>query len=251
MATPIRNPQNGPECPLCGGIGLIKTGPNSSRRCDCQIAIERRARINRAGFPPAFDRPNLLRSYTTTEQNRGVQIAAERYIGDFIPGRTPTGLLLAGSVGTGKTHLAIAIARSLIEKCGIEARFVDVRELLDRLRSSYDADSAVTPTKILAPIVQADLVVIDELGAARASDWVFETQELLIGQLYNRMTPVIVTTNLPNLGPGATAAESSGYARAARPETLGDRIGARMFSRLQQMCAAFTINGPDWRSQKR
>lgn len=247
--TPSQKLAGLPECPECGGIGLIQTGPHSSRRCSCQLAEAIAGRVRRAGFPPAFNYGDPLKSYRTTEHNRRAQLAAERYIADFVPGGTPTGLLFAGSVGTGKTHLAIGIARRLIETKGIEVRFVDVRELLDRLRSSYDADSAETPTRIVKPIVEADLIVIDELGAARPTDWVFETQELLIGQLYNRMKPVIVTTNLPNLGPGASA-EGSGYARAARPETLGDRIGARMFSRLQQMCSAYSINGPDWRSKQ-
>jgi DNA replication protein DnaC len=125
---------------------------------------------------------------------------------------------------------------------------VDLRELLDRLRSSYDERATENQAQIMRPIFAADLVVIDELGAARPTDWIFETQELLIGGLYNRMVPTVVTTNLPNLAAGAAAA--SGYERAARPETLGDRIGMRMFSRLQEMCRTVTMNGPDWRSKR-
>ena len=159
-------------------------------------------------------------------------------------------MLLTGSVGTGKTHLAVAALRVLVETRGVEGRFVDVRVLLDRLRSSYNDDAQESQEQILRPILKADLVVIDELGAARPSDWVFETLELLIGGLYNRVVPVIVTTNLPNLAAGATAkANGNEYARAARPETLGDRIGARMWSRLQQMCASCEMIGPDWRGR--
>jgi DNA replication protein DnaC len=173
-----------------------------------------------------------------------------RFLKDFVPGGESTGLLFTGSVGTGKTHLAVAAARDMVERLGVEARFVDVRALLDRLRSSYADDAAESHEQILRPILKADLVVIDELGAARPTDWTFETLELLIGGLYNRLVPVIVTTNLPNLGPGATVATAGEYARAARVETLGDRIGTRMWSRLQQMCVSCEMVGPDWRGKR-
>lgn len=252
MPKPSQTIQARAECPKCSGIGLVRTGPNSSAPCDCQLEKAAQGRLKRAGFPPNFQ-AILTRApidtFKITDDNRAARIAASRYCAEFLPKQTTTGLMFAGPVGTGKTHIAIAIAATLIQTRGIEAAFVDVRELLDRLRSSYDSDSADSQAKILKPILEADLVVIDELGAARPSDWVFETQELLIGQLYNRMTPVIVTTNLANLPAGGQ--EPSSYQRAARPDTLGDRIGSRMFSRLQQMCTTVVVNGPDWRAKKR
>jgi DNA replication protein DnaC len=179
---------------------------------------------------------------------------ARRFAQDFLPGFTGkdiSGLLLTGSVGTGKTHLAVGVLRHLVEEKGIDGRFVTVPDFLDRLRQSYDKGAGETTGQIFAPTFAAGLVVIDELGAARGTDWVFETIELLIGGLYNRMTPVIVTTNFRNLDPGGSAAAGNNdYARAARPETLGDRIGARMFSRLQQMCTAVDMTGPDYRTRR-
>jgi DNA replication protein DnaC len=158
--------------------------------------------------------------------------------------------MFTGTVGVGKTHLAAGLLRALIEQKGIEGRFVTVPDLLDRLRSSYqDGAGGDSQAQILRSVTCADFVVIDELGAARPTDWVFETIELLIGNLYNCARAVMVTTNLANAGPGSAAQNE--YARAARQESLGDRIGARMWSRLQQMCVAIDMSGPDWRANGR
>jgi len=240
-------------------VGLVPIevkGKPSSRPCECQQGEGALARIHRAGIPAGFAHASF-NSFQSREHNSRAIGLAWRFCEEFVPGkahRSP-GLLLTGTVGAGKTHLAIAAMRELIVTKGIEARFVTVPQLLDRLRSSYDESAAESQRTILRPIFEADLVVIDELGAVRSSDWAFETIELLIGGLYNGCSPVIVTTNFPNFGAGKLAVEMSRntneYARSARPETLGDRIGARMFSRLQEMTVCVEMTGPDERGKRR
>jgi DNA replication protein DnaC len=202
--------------------------------------------VKRARIPAGYELATL-ENFKPLPHNRQALGLARKFVADFTPGGKTAGLLLTGSVGTGKTHLAVGVLRKLAEVTGVEGRFVDVRELLDRLRSSYDASSFESQAGILKPILAADLVVVDELGAARPTDWSFETIELLIGGLYNRCVPIIVTTNFANLSAGGQAAGGNEYARAARQETLGDRIGTRMWSRLQQMCLSVDMSGPDWR----
>lgn len=243
-------------CPECGGVGLIpatKEGRMYSMPCHCQTTERQKAMIARSRIPAGYLEATF-QTFTKTAGTAKALQTAHRFVEEFVPGmHTPRqlGMMLTGPVGTGKTHLAAASLHQLIKDKGIYGRFVDVRELLDKLRSSYGEDARDTHAQILAPVLNADLVVIDELGAARPSDWVFETIELLIGGLYNKLTPVIVTTNLPNLQAGAAVTDSkSEYARAARPETLGDRIGSRMFSRLQEMCVAVEMSGPDWRGKR-
>jgi DNA replication protein DnaC len=239
-------------CDRCGGVGLVRTETGYSTACSCQLDEARRIRLARAGIPPGFAGASL-ENFEPCPHNRKGLAAARAFARDFLPGFTGKdipGLLLTGSVGTGKTHLAAGVLRYLVEEKGIDGRFVTVPDFLDRLRQSYDKGAAETTGQIFAPTFAADLVVIDELGAARPSDWVFETIELLIGGLYNRMTPVIVTSNFANLPAGGSRAAENDYARAARPETLEDRIGKRMFSRLQQMCTAIDMTGADYRTRR-
>jgi DNA replication protein DnaC len=242
------------SCPECGGIGLIPRmvdGVRISTPCRCQTSERHKAMIARSRIPTGYLEASF-QTFKKTETNCRGLMMTQQFVREFIPGmqaRSQPGLLLTGSVGVGKTHLAAAALRQLVEEKGVYGRFVDVRELLDKLRSSYGDDARESQAQILGPLLNADLVVIDELGAARPSDWVFETIELLIGGLYNRVVPVIVTTNLANLAAGANGANND-YARAARQETLGDRIGMRMWSRLQEMCVSVDMTGPDWRVKR-
>jgi DNA replication protein DnaC len=210
--------------------------------------VERVARMNRIGIPVSFATATLATYLVTGPGTLQALSWSQRYVEEFIPGTTRQGLLFTGSVGVGKTHLAIGIVRQLVEDKGIEARMVDMRVLLEQLRTSYDKrdQDQESQSQILRPIFKADVILIDELGAAKPSEWVLETGELLIGTAYNQAKPMIVTTNFPNLAPGD---EGTQYLRSTRPETLGDRIGMRMWSRLQQMCKAIGITGPDWRKK--
>jgi DNA replication protein DnaC len=235
------------HCERCGDIGLVRTERGTSAPCPCQVERGAQLRIQKARIPAGFAQATL-ENFEPKPHTRPALMLARRYAEEFPPdGQAAAGLLLSGSVGTGKTHLAAAIVQALARR-GFQPLFVDIRDLLDRLRRSYDDKAAENAGEIMAPIVKADLVVIDELGASRPTDWVFDTVDLLIGGLYNRLVPTIVTTNFPNQGEGEAAA--SDYARAARRETLCDRIGARSWSRLQQMCRPLDMTGPDWRMKR-
>jgi DNA replication protein DnaC len=206
-------------------------------------------RMNRIGIPPQFAHATL-ENYIAGPATYPALMTARGYAEEFIPGQTHQGLMFTGPVGTGKTHLAVGILGQLVSTKGIEARMIDMRDLFEQLRSSYDrrdADTQESHRQILRPIFQNDLLLIDELGAAKFSDWVEETIELVIGRCYNEARPLLVTTNLANRPAGA---EDNPYVRAARPVNLGDRIGMRMWSRLQQMCRVVQVIGPDWRTRE-
>jgi DNA replication protein DnaC len=228
-------------CEICGGLGLVPTA-RGSKPCQCQVEAEQRVRLRKAGIPPEFQNCTLENFVSSQGTASGLWLA-RRYAEEFLPGKTSTGLMLTGTVGLGKTHLAVGIVTELVKSRGIVARFADIRILFERLRSSFDDKATETEQELLRPFFKADLVVLDELGAIRQTDWSMDTMEMFIGGLYNESKPVIITTNYPNFPPGT----GDGY--NARPLTLGDRIGARMWSRIQQMCAVIQMSGEDWRTK--
>ncbi len=139
-----------------------------------------------------------------------------------------------GPVGVGKTHLSVAILRGLVEK-GIGGLFYEFGSLLKEIQDSYNPISQTSEMKVLAPVYQAEVLVLEELGASKPTDWVRDTMMQIINTRYNDRRLTIFTTN---------------YADARRnekEETLEDRIGVRLRSRLYEMCKTVVIEGEDYR----
>jgi len=160
-----------------------------------------------------------------------------------------TGLLLVGPSGLGKTHLAVAAIRELTNK-GVHCLFCDYRDLLKRIQNSYDPSSQTTELELLRPVFETEAVVLDDLGAQKPSEWVWDTVSFILNSRYNGKQATIITTNFLD-GPSARMEAVDGPRRATREETLGDRIGERMRSRLHEMCRIVPMQGPDFRDKFR
>lgn len=155
------------------------------------------------------------------------------------------GLLLTGSIGVGKTHLAVGMLQALITERGAKGLFWDYRDLLKTVQHSYNPAVATTEHDVLRPVFEAEVLVLDELGANRPTEWVWDTVAHILNTRYNDRRTTIITTNYANLPPGGEL--QSGVRTAVREETLGDRIGERMRSRLQEMCVVVEMTGADFR----
>lgn len=144
------------------------------------------------------------------------------------------GLLFMGTVGVGKTHLAAAILRSLIER-NVACLFYDFGALLKAVQQSYSPNSQTSESRMLEPVYEADVLVLDELGGTKPTEWAQDTIRQVINTRYNDRKLTLFTTNY------------SDARHDAADETLAERIGVRLRSRLYEMCKTVLIDGPDYR----
>ena len=227
--------------------------PNGSRAvepCVCQAEQRVAKLLQRAGIPARYEHCSLdsyEASFPGADRSlSAAHLMARRFVDGYPATTAGRGLLLSGSIGVGKTHLAVGILQALIQEKSVRGLFCDYRELLKEIQHSYNPQVATTEMEILQPVFNAEVLVLDELGAAKPTDWVWDTVALVLNTRYNDKRTTIITTNYADLGPGA-ANGSNGAGRANRDETLGDRIGERMRSRLAEMCVVVEMRGEDFR----
>jgi DNA replication protein DnaC len=254
----LSTPKASPECPACGGTGWkrieLPGKANRVTRCECRIG-DRAARLLKAANIPVRYEHCTLADFATDFSGAhrslaAARLAAGRFVEEY-PLET-TGLLFVGPIGTGKTHLAVGIIQELVGSKGVRCLFSDYRELLKEIQNSYNPSVQTTELEILQPVFDADVLVLDELGAVKPTEWVWDTVSHILNSRYNEKKTTIITTNFPDLAPGELQAGRSGSpAEAARianrNETLGDRITERMRSRLHEMCRVVQLEGSDFR----
>jgi DNA replication protein DnaC len=238
-------------CSICGGSGL-RVVQESGRQFaqDCVCRIERRAErmLGRAHIPRRYEHCSL-ESYETNfpSSNRtlgAAHLRARKFVESYPLETAGTGLLLTGSIGVGKTHLAVGILQALVSERGATGLFFDYRDLLKQVQNSYNSQVRETELEILRPVFEAEVLVLDELGASKPTEWVWDTVAHILNTRYNDRRTTIITTNYANGAPLSTVADGR-----VREETLGDRIGERMRSRLQEMCVVVEMQGEDFRQK--
>lgn len=226
--------------------------PDGTRAAqDCVCRAERRAarQISSARIPERYQHCTLEDyepNYKGVNKTlAGALVQARHFVRGYPLETGGNGLLLTGSIGVGKTHLAVGMLQALIAERGARGLFWDYRDLLKAVQHSYNPAVATTERDVLRPVFEAEVLVLDELGANRPTEWVWDTVAHILNTRYNDRRTTIITTNYTNLPPGG---EMAGGVRAAvREETLGDRIGERMRSRLQEMCVVVEMAGEDFR----
>lgn len=224
-------------CPRCNGSGWVPVAGDAQRvePCGCQGDLRRRQRIITASIPPRYYHCRLETFYP---RNSAALDSAKRRVQEFADGWLPginngRGLLLMGSCGSGKTHLAVSALLEIIDS-GKPGRllFSNFQDLIQEIQASFDSEEAPSKSEILRPLLDVDLLVLDELGSQKPSMFVQDILYYVINSRYNAQRTTIFTTN---------------YA-----DDLSERIGERLRSRLYEMAEEVRLAGvPDYRRENK
>jgi DNA replication protein DnaC len=223
-------------CARCNGSGWVPLPGDALRvePCGCQGDLRRRQRITAASIPPRYYHCRLI---DFDHRENGALMQAKRRVQEFVdiwPGkRQGTGLLLIGPCGSGKTHLAVAALLEIIDaaKPG-RLLFSNFQDLIQEIQASFDSDEVPRKSEILRPLLETDLLVLDELGSQKPSMFVQDMLYYVINTRYNEERATIFTTNYT--------------------DDLHDRIGAALRSRLYEMAEEIRLVGVgDYREKRK
>jgi DNA replication protein DnaC len=277
-----------PDCPECLGTGwkMVPRRPESGQDpksisatsnsdsgvwsvpCECTENAQQNKSFVRARIPERyrhcdFDNfeSDLPYDHASPSHVAGwnksleqAKVVVRSFARDF-PSGTEHGILLMGTCGVGKTHLAIAALQELTRR-GHNCLYYDYRELLKEIQDSYNSSSESTEMGVLDPVLKAEVLLLDDLGSSKPSLWALETVAHILNTRYNDKRVTLVTTNfLDGDSAGASQRYSNSRSGAATQtaveDSLTDRVGARIRSRLYEMCRTIEIIAPDYRKEIR
>jgi DNA replication protein DnaC len=242
-------------------------------RCDCTKSDEPDRAFARTRIPERYrghnfdnfdtdhydsERPEESRAWNASLAQAKMVVKG---FADNYPSDGERGLLLMGPCGVGKTHLTVAALIELVRR-GHSGLFYDYRELLKEIQNSYNPESGTTEMGVLEPVLKTEVLLLDDLGSSKPSDWALETVGHILNTRYNEKRATILTTNFldpdfkrdSDVQPSSMAPKfPSGEASRSveKEKTLASRVGERIRSRLYEMCRGIEIWAPDYRKEFR
>jgi len=219
-------------CQICGGSGWIVKEVNGKRvsfRCKCQFELSSKIYLKKSGIPKRYINCKFSNFTPQTPYQFRALKECERFF-QLFPW-TERGLVLYGPPGTGKTHLAVATLKNVIKYKGQKGVFCDFRNLLLTIKSTYDTNES--EAEIIETVVKAPLLILDDVGAERNTEWAKEKLNLIINYRYINKLPTIITTNLSFDG--------------GLGERFSSKFDDRTESRIYEMCKIIKVEGNDRR----
>jgi DNA replication protein DnaC len=240
--------------------------------CDCTTGDRTERALQRARVPERY-RHCDFENYETDNEIENVtreQLAAynrslnqakmfvQRFAQEYspVPGmQSEHGILLMGPCGVGKTHLAVSALKTIVLR-GHTGLFYDYRELLKAIQDSYNPENQATEMSVLEPVLKTEILVLDDVGSSKPSPWALETVGHVLNTRYNEKRVTLLTTNFldtdtvsanPSLQPQRVA----GMRSPTVEDSLTERVGKRIRSRLYEMCRTLEIHAPDYRKEIR
>jgi DNA replication protein DnaC len=256
--TDAASPATSRECPRCQGTGFAHERVGSreyARRCGCRRgsgadAARATDPLHALAIPAGHRHCSLGNFEPRTAALSAAYDRALAYCRRFADGPARAeglGLLFWGPAGTGKTHLAVAILAELAANNGARGRLCTFAALLDEIARSYDKASLTSESGVLRSVLEADVLVLDDLGARKMTDWAADTLFTIVNGRYMARRPTLVTTPFEDVDREA-AIEAGGF---RRQEYLIERVGQRLRSRLLEMCAFVPMQAAPARGEPR
>jgi DNA replication protein DnaC len=280
-----------PDCPNCQGSGwkvvertekgaqpLSADRPGASSQgepkmvwavaCDCTTGDRTERALQRARVPERYrhcdfenyetdnDIENVTREQLSS-WNRSLtqaKMLVQRFASEF-PVGSEHGLLLMGPCGVGKTHLAVSAMKTIVLR-GHSGLFYDYRELLKAIQDSYNPENQATEMSVLEPVLKAEILVLDDVGSSKPSPWALETVGHILNTRYNEKRVTLLTTNFLDsdaavANPPSASPRIAGMRAPTIEDSLTERVGKRIRSRLYEMCRTLEIYAPDYRKEIR
>ena len=229
-------PNATPDCKRCNNTGWLPLSGDSLRvePCGCQGDLRRRQRLTGASIPKRYMHCTLASFREKSQTLRVAKKRVEEFVDGWPGADDGRGLLLIGPCGAGKTHLAVAALLEIIDT-GKNGRvmFSNFQDLIQEIQASFDNDQVPSKSELLRPLLEADLLVVDELGSQKPTTFVQDILYYLINTRYNEERTTIFTTNYPDR-PADT-----------KSENLEQRIGTRLRSRLYEMAQVIDVSGAE------
>jgi DNA replication protein DnaC len=229
--TELRKEENTEVCTECFGTGTKLDPLKGAIPCPCRRRDRSRKLWAAARIPRRYEKCSFHTFHCDPGSSQDNALLHAHKFANEYPA-VERGLLFIGPAGVGKTHLAVSIIRDLIEK-GFAGLFYEFGSLLKEIQDSYNPISKSSELKVLAPVYQADVLVLDELGATVPTEWVRDTMYQIINKRYNDNKVTIFTTNYLD-----------------KSKELEERITYRLRSRLYEMCTNIVIDGEDYRRRR-
>lgn len=227
----LRDAEHMDVCKECFGTGTKVDPVKGAMPCPCQKSARFRRLIDAARIPRRYQKCSFANFKCDPGTSQDTALGHALKFADQYP-VVERGLLFMGPAGVGKTHLAVSIIRHLTQK-GFGGLFYEFGSLLKEIQDSYNPVSKSSELKVLAPVFQANVLVLDELGATVPTEWVRDTMYQIINKRYNDNKLTIFTTNY-----------------ADKNKELEERITYRLRSRLFEMCTNVVIDGEDYRRRR-